>query len=72
MKIDPAKLEGWLKTAQGLVSRGYLLAEATITLIEAYKKLREDVYRLVNENKFLRTEIDKLNAKLKQVTGAKK
>lgn len=64
--IDPAKLKQWATQATQLLSRGFLLAEAVLTLIDAYKHMQEEVKKLQQQidkqrrtNNFLYVELAK-------------
>lgn len=64
--IEPAKIATWLKQAQELGQRGFILADAVIQLVSAHKAAREAFYAARNEAKRLEAELAKLRMKKSQ------
>lgn len=67
--ITQAEIQQWKAKAEELKTRGFILSEPCLRLINEHIKLVEVVARQGREAKFLRTEVDKLNARINEMVG---
>ncbi len=67
--ITQSELQQWKAKAEELKLRRFILSEPCLRLINEHIKLVEVVARQGREAKFLRTEVDKLNARINEMVG---